>query len=159
MKSSDSLKSVQPQWCLCLPLQQQAVLLLGARGPDGISKYHPCKPIQRAYRAAVFLAAKYGRTLEWGEREEGFMCLEQFSDDDGWAAQVQTFFDSIDSLPHHFTMHLLHGAQILGYKHPDERFRNRWREFYILGCRDLHMTPETEAEMDIRLSDWGRAYW
>lgn len=32
--------SVQPEWCLSLPIQQQSVLFLAARGPDGIKKRH-----------------------------------------------------------------------------------------------------------------------
>ncbi len=53
----------------------------------------------------------------------------------------------------------MHGAEILGYKHPDARFRSRWLDFYLQCCRDLHLTSETEEEMDERLNDWGRDEW
>jgi len=152
-------KSVQPEWCTALPLQQQSVLLLAARGPDGIAKDHPCKEIQRAYRGTVFLAAKYGRLLKFGEKADSFMSLNVFADPDGWAAAVKAFFHTVDSLPHHFVMHLMHGAQILGYKHPDNRFAERWRQFYCMACEDMHLTEETEEEMDRRLSDWMRKLW
>ena len=46
--------SVQPTWCTMLPLQQQSVLFLASRGPDGVAKVHPCKPVIIAYRATVF---------------------------------------------------------------------------------------------------------
>lgn len=151
--------SVQPEWALALSIQQQSVLFLAARGPDGVEKFHPCKTIQRAYRATVLVAALYGRQLEWGEAADTFMGLKEFANSSEWALAVNMFFDNVDSLPHHFTMHLLHGAEILGYKHPDKRFRAKWREFYERGAESFHMAPETEEEMDKRLADWGRSHW
>lgn len=151
--------SVQPEWCLGLTVQQQSVLLLAARGPDGIAKTHPCKRVQQAYRATVLIAARYGRSLHWGERADTFMCLGDFSDDRAWRAIVDGFFQTADDLPHHFLMHLLHGAEILGYKHPNRDFRDRWGDFYRRGVKEFHLTPETEQQMDARLSDWGREHW
>lgn len=151
--------SVQPEWCRRLPVQQQSVLFLGGRGPDGMPKHHPCKQVHIAYRGCVFVAAKYGRPLWWGERADSFMSLERFADDTLWAADVQNFFDHHDSLPKHYLVHLMHGAQILGYKHFDERYRKRWIDFY-LECVDMfHLRPESEADMDKRLGDWDRKYW
>jgi hypothetical protein len=152
-------KSVQPEWCRNLPLQQQSVLFLAGRGPDGIAKDHPCKPIHIAYRGCVFLAGKYGRALEWGEKADGFMSLDFFAVDQVWTKAVDQFFTHHDSLPHHYLNHLMHGAQILGYKHPDERFRDRWSKFYFRMVHEFHLNPETEAQMDKRLSDWDRKHW
>lgn len=154
-----SAVSVQPAWCASLPLQQQSVLLLAARGPDGIAKDHPCKAIQVAYRGCVFLAGKYGRLLEWGERADTFMSLDVFSDGEAWATLTRAFFKHCDSLPHHYLMHLMHGAQILGYKHPDHRFRSRWIMFYRAMVEDLHLVTESEESMDVRLGDWQRKHW
>jgi hypothetical protein len=97
--------------------------------------------------------------LEWGERADTFMCLSEFSDDQAWLRILTDFFQHADDLPHHFYLHLIHGAEILGYKHPDARFRERWLGFYHRCVTDFHLTPETEFEMDERLSDWKREYW
>ena len=145
--------SVQPAWCTALPLQQQSVLLLAARGPDGIAKHHPCKNVVRAYRGTVLMAAARRRTLEFGERADTFMSLDRFGDRALWGEDVKWFFAHVDELPHHYTMHLAHGAQILAYKHPELEFRNRWWQFYSTFCRDAHLNIETEAEMDLRLND------
>lgn len=153
-----SAVSVQPTWMATLPLQQQSVLLLAARGPDGIGKSHPCKEIVRAYRGTVLVAAKLGRCLNWGEHGDGFMSLRDFATY-RWGQQVDEFFESHDSLPHHYLMHLYHGAQILGYHHFDAYFRERWFGFYERACSDLHMAVETCEEMDERLNDWGREDW
>jgi hypothetical protein len=151
--------SVQPEWCRELPLQQQSVLFLAARGPDGVAKDHPCKDVLRAYRGTVLVAAKYGRPLSWGEKADGFMSLDKFGELEAWSEACYRYFLTVDSLPLHFHMHLLHGAEILGYKHPDERFRIGWGTFYLQGVRELHLAPETEEEMDERLSDWYQGYW
>jgi hypothetical protein len=151
--------SVQPEWCLELPIQQQSVLFLAARGPDGIAKAHPCKDIQRAYRASVLIAAKRGRLLKWGESADSFMSLDLFADDELWHRAVANFFQTADDLPHHFYMHLMHGAEILGYKHPDKRFRDRWLNFYLQCVNELHLASEGPNEMDDRLSDWNREHW
>lgn len=146
--------SVQPSWSLNLPIQQQSVLFLAGRGPDGIPKYHPCKHVQRAYRGTVLTAAAFGRPLAYGEEGDSFMCLKTFGDLGAWNRVVDDFFLTIDELPHHFIMHLIHAAEIIGYKHPDVRFRFRWEGFYQRACVDMHVRPETDEEMDLRLCDW-----
>lgn len=152
-------RSVQPEWMLALPIQQQSVLLLACRGADGIGKNHRSKDVQRAYRGTVLVAARYGRLLHYGERADTFMSMDVIADDLLWASAVAGWFDSGDSLPHHFRMHLMHGAEILGYKHPDDRLRSRWYVFYIACCADLHLAPESEWMMDARLDDWGEEEW
>jgi len=151
--------SVQPEWCLNLPLQQQSVLFLAARGPDGVAKFHPCKPICIAYRGTVILAAKYGRPLRWGEKADTFMSLDVFADSERWGEAVKAFMDNRDMLAQHYVAHLMHGAQIVGFKHPDHRFRERWSAFYLGLVDAFHLHPEDEATMDLRLGDWGREHW
>jgi hypothetical protein len=151
--------SVQPQWCAGLPLQQQSVLFLAARGPDGIAKVHPCKAVVQAYRGTVLMAARYGRMLRFAEMADSFMTLDRFGHRAFWEEDKRAYFAHQDSLPHHYHLHLMHGAQILGYKHPDNRFRQRWLDFYLEAVHDLHLLPESEQAMDNRLSDWFRVDW
>lgn len=145
--------SVQPQWMTTLPLQMQSVLLLAARGPDNVAKHHPCKNVVRAYRGTVLVAAARKRTLEWGEKADSFMSLDRFADSKLWREDIRMFFEVIDSLPHHYLMHLMHGAEILGYKHPDRRFADHWFQLYYDMCNDMHLPYEREAELNLRLND------
>lgn len=151
---------VLQDWIYDLPMQQQSVLMLACRGPDGVQKHHPAKHVVECFRACVLKAAHYGRPLESGERTPGFMTLEGFNCDKFWNDAVTgNYFDFIDELPHHYHLHLMHGAQIIGYKHPKELFRNRWRLFYLRCCADMHLHLETEDEMDARLNDFDRVSW
>lgn len=147
-------------WLFGLTMQQQSVLVLACRGPDGIPKFHPTKDIVVRYRATVLKAAYLGRAMRVDEGDDTtFMSMRDFSDDVRWSMIAKAFFDSVDQLPHHYYMHLMHGAQIAGYKHPIDIYRERWTWFYQKCCHDLHVTPETESEMDNRLGDWDRKHW
>ena len=177
-------RSVQPDWCRALPLQQQSVLFLAARGPDGCGKDHPIKELVRPYRAEVLAAARYGRPLQPTDQGDGFMDLRIFDLDremysGEFMAHRQQFIEldwqallgqrqrdlmekvlrNIDSVPHHYIMHLAHGAQILGYKHPDQLRQDFWGQVYCSFVEDLHLNPESEEAMDARLNDWGMQDW
>lgn len=153
------MPSVLPDWISDLPMQQQSVLLLACRGPDGIGKFHPCKGVVCAYRAFVLKAAYWGREMKFAEEADTFMTRHIFDSTLLWDHTVRTFFAHVDELPHHAYMHLVHGVQILGYKHPSPMAREIWHQFYLRCCDDAHLNPETEVEMDSRLSDWGRNFW
>lgn len=147
-------------WMLPLPMQQQSVLVLACRGPDGVGKFHPTKQVVCRYRASVLKAAYLGRPMYIDEGDDTtFMTLTQFSDDAFWCAIVGEFFDAVDEIPHHYYMHLAHGAEIIGYKHHLTLMRSRWLGFYRRCAENLHMTPETEAELDTRLADWNQKFW
>lgn len=152
--------SVLPDWISELPLQQQSVLLLGLRGPDGDVKHTPFKRLLRAYRGTVLKAAKYNRTLIWGEAADSFMGLYEIADPGLWGKLIKTFLDdqADASILHHYT-HFMHGAEILGYKHPDMNFRLAWMYCYEQFVKRLHLNVETGEEMNKRLSDWGQMYW
>lgn len=147
---------VTPNWMTALSLQQQSVVLLAARGPDGVAKEHPCKVITKVYRGTVFVQAKIGRLLEYGEKGDTFACLEPML---RWNEVVKTYLLHVDSLPHHYHMHLMHGAQIIGYKHPNIGIAGRWQQFYYCCCEDLHLTEESQELMDARLNDFNREDW
>jgi hypothetical protein len=66
---------------------------------------------------------------------------------------VDQYLRELDALPHHFQLHLMHAVEILGYKHPDERVRGWWFKTYERLAHDMHLWPETEAQLDQRLGD------
>lgn len=69
----------------------------------------------------------------------------------------------VDEMPHHFQLHFMHAAQIVGCHHPSTAIREWWREFYLMIVNDAHLSPETDADMNLRLSDnsdaWKAREW
>lgn len=164
--------NVLQDWVQGLSLMQQSVLLTAIRGPDGVPKYHPVKNITRWYRRAVLLSSFARRPIlnPW-EGDGGSFYGPSASPDHGHEPRetidalraaldpvVQNYMRSLDELPHHFQLHQMHAAEIVGYKHPAEHVRMWWHEFYVRLAHDMHLFPETQEQMDARLSD-SRMNW
>lgn len=67
---------------------------------------------------------------------------------------VSLYLETVDELPHHFQLHFMHAAEIIGYKHPWPSHREWWFRTYSRLANDLHLPQvETEAQMDKRLGD------
>jgi hypothetical protein len=75
----------------------------------------------------------------------------------GWepfmSKEVDGYLKGVDAIPHHFQLHFMHAAEIVGYKHPDNRIRSWWLKTYERLVHDMHLWPETEAQLDARLGD------
>lgn len=165
-------KSVLQDWVLDLPLMQQSVLLTVVRGPDNSPKYSASKLIVRWARRAFLKSSFLGRPLYTPyEKDGGSFYGPSCAEPDGpmretrdatWemlmAPVVNKYIQSLDEVPHYFQMHMMHAAEIIGYKHPDERIKFWWHSFYIRLAHDLHLLPETSKMMNSRLSD-NRESW
>lgn len=134
-------KNVVQEWLQELSWREQTVLFTALRGPDGLPKENPGKSLCRFLRSCILRDATPGQGT--------FMRLDPGKEE----KFVDKFLSDTDQFPHHFLLHLLHAAEILGYKHPDKELRSFWSDFYVRGCKDFHMHPETEAQMDERLKD------
>ena len=159
---------VTQKWTHSLSCMQQTVLLTAIRGPDGTAKYHPVKYLIRWYRRCVLLGALdhnvfdnpydpgggsfTGPSYEWPAVMGDHDWYEKMN------SVVEKYLQSLDELPHHFQLHLMHAAEIVGYKHPDPHIRSWWNWVYLELVKDMHLNPETEAELDYRLAD-NEAQW
>lgn len=156
--------AVTQEWTHSLPMMQQTVLLTAIRGPDGSPKYGAVKSLLRWYRRCVLLSAMDGRVLSDPCETNGgsFTGPSVGVPIDDWEAAMDTHVDQymreLDALPHHFQMHFMHAVEILGYKHPVPRVRHWWSDLYVRLTNDLHLHPETEKELDLRLGD-SRSGW
>ncbi|MEM6579273.1 MAG: hypothetical protein AAF678_12355 [Pseudomonadota bacterium] len=156
---------VTQAWTHQIPLMQQTVLLTAIRGPDGVAKYHQSKFLLRWLRRCVLLGAlDHNVFTSPGERGGGSFTGPSFALEacgeweQSMMSVVDRYLQSLDELPHHFQMHFMHAAEIIGYKHPDDRIRLWWHSLYVELVRDLHLSIETEAELDFRLGD-SEAQW
>lgn len=91
---------------------------------------------------------------------------KEFQRDFQWRAfnkMREVYLRHVDEMPHHFQLHFMHAAQIVGCHHPSTAIRAWWREFYLMIVNDAHLEPETDAAMNLRLSDnsdaWKAREW
>ena len=164
---------VLQDWVADLTLMQQAVLMAGVRGPDGIHKDHVSKLLLRWYRRCFIKSAFTGRNMwtpweddggsftgpsvigPWPASREPLVPVPFEGEDHqrGMTEIAKRYLRTVDEVPHHFQLHLMHGAEILGYKHPDPDIREWWYKVYCMIANDMHLVTETEARMDYRLGD------
>lgn len=156
-------RPVIQDWVMRIPMMQQTVLLAAIRGPDGLPKYGPVKMLMRWYRRCVLLSAMDGAVLsDPYSRNGGSFTGPSFEITDprwppAWEPEmdkiVGDYLQTLDAIPHHFHMHLMHAVEIAGYKHPDPTIKTWWHRVYLRFVNDLHLHPETEEELDKRLGD------
>lgn len=164
---------VQQSWVLEIPFMQQSVLFAAVRAPDGLRKDHPVKVLLRWYRRCVLLSAFDKRVLpnpfEPGggsftgpfERHHAEAITGRSIHPADWHTLSAAIFNDmrsvylrhVDEMPHHFQLHFMHAAQIVGVHHDDAYIRAWWWEFYLMIVNDAHLHPEMPEEMNLRLSD------
>lgn len=147
-------------WTENISVMQQSVLLGIVRGPDGVEKYHPVKPILRWYRRCLLVSALDKKILTspaypGGGSFTGPSC--EYFGDRPWQQLmtpiVDRFFTTMDAMPIHFWLHMMHAVEIMGYKHSDKEISHWWRELYYRMVEAMHVWPETELQLDERLGD------
>lgn len=169
---------VQQDWVLKIPFMQQSVLFAAIRAPDGLRKNHPVKVLLRWYRRCVVLSAFDKRALTdpfergggsftgpftrkhaleyCGDVGKGFYTHGMsvpFCAQEAFDHMRKVYLEHVDEIPHHFQLHFMHAAQIVGVHHSDEFIRDWWKTFYLMIVNDAHLHPETDEEMNLRLSD------
>lgn len=154
---------------------QQSVLISSIRGADGLHKDHISKYILRWLRRCVLISAFDGKALmsptqpgggsftgplkrqitKEADVRGGELCFDDRPETDAEVLDrvMKEYLRSTDEIPHHFHMHVLHAAEIIGYKHPVQHIRAWWNKFYNHMVSDAHLFPESEALMDRRLGD------
>lgn len=151
--AKNNASSVLQDWVHGLSFMQQSVLIAAVRGPDGVKKDHVAKVLCRWLRRSFLISAFDGRALTMPDEPGGGSFTGPLVGFESIDDAVSEYLRTVDELPHHFQLHLMHAAQILGYKHPDEWTRSRWRWTYERLVNDLHLLPESEEAMDRRLGD------
>ncbi|WP_342248623.1 hypothetical protein [Sphingomonas sp. OTU376] len=171
-------QSVLQPWVVALPFMQQSVLIAAVRAPDGLRKDHPIKVIMRWYRRCVLFGAFERNVFATPFCPGGGSFTGPFTPEHAqqycgsvgsgfyWRGNVvpgdpqeqfdhmrEVYLRHVDEMPHHFQLHLMHAAQIIGYKHNDPAVREWWATFYRMIVNDAHLFPESEELMDMRLGD------
>ncbi len=148
---------LQP-WVQELSLMQQTVLLTAIRGPDGLHKNHISKILLHWYRRCILISAFDGKALQGPYDEGGGSFTGPCPKEMDMADIVTEYLSSLDEIPHHFQLHLMHAIEILGYKCPNLSTKAWWHKLYWRLVRDAHLNVELEDDMDNRLGD-NEANW
>jgi len=155
-------RSVMQPWTTRISLMQQSVLMGIVRGPDGVPKYHPVKPILRWYRRCLLLSAIDGVILTnptdpGGGSFTGPSYERIDSEDPPWQDCMDALFDKfmqhMDEMPIHYWLHMTHAIEIMGYKHDNPDIAWWWRRCYVRMVEAMHVWPERETQLDRRLGD------
>jgi hypothetical protein len=144
--------NVLQKWVESLTLMQQTMLITAMRGADTLSKHHLSKYLIRWYRRCVLVSAFDRCTLDNPDDLRGGSFMGPIGEK-SLDELASAYLQSVDELPFHFHLHLVHASEILGYKHPNRKIRDWWHSFYLAAVRDMHLHPESEAELDARLGD------
>jgi hypothetical protein len=137
-------KSVLQDWTSSLGIRHQGVLLGAFRGCDTAPKQDPSKALVRCFRSITL-------NCFCGDPAKAKTYIEQCSKEET-QSRFDLFVKSLDHYPLHYLMHFIHAMEVVGYKHPDLDVRELWASFYRKMCRALHVNPETEQQMDLRLN-------
>jgi len=151
-------------WTTRLTFMQQSVLITAIRGPDGIHKNHVSKKLIRWLRRCILVSAFDKGVLNepWDkyERRGGSFTgpSVEYSSNRPWHSLMNEVVDeymlTLDEVPHHFQLHFLHAAEIIGYCHPNHAMIGSWwLTTYKRLCNDMHVNPESEPSMQYRLGD------
>lgn len=132
--------NILQDWTTKLGLRHQGVLVSAIRGCHGLPKDDPSKALARCIRYALLHS--------FSDKPSSF--IENVEDME-LKRRMLAVLSSHDQYPVHYIMHLLHAAEIVGYKHPDNNVRARWEWFYCNLSKCFHLNPETEEQLDDRL--------
>lgn len=163
------MPSVLRPWVCELTMMQQSVLIAAVRGPDGIPKDHTAKLLLRWMRRCILYSAMDKRELLTPHEDGGgsftgpVVAYGDLRLDNGYWQHamddvVSDYLRCVDEIPHHFQLHFMHAAEILGYKYPEMETREWWNRTYRRIVNDAHLNPESENAMDYRLGD-NREQW
>ena len=162
------MPSIIQGWVQELGLRHQGVLVSAVRGCDTLPKENPAKTLSRFLRGSILVPHDYFT----GRRRTVHDAYMALPDIQIWDDTVKGFFkEDWDVLPLHYTLHLAHAAEILGYCYPltqhymcgghfhansdmmvhEPLLRDAWLKLYQKLCNKMHMLPETKTQLDARL--------
>lgn len=147
-KRPDGQTSIVRDWVAKLPARMQGVLLTAIRGCDTSPREAPIKWLARVYRGTVIHGLN--------DNPKTFIQVIDY-ENAGSINGLMQFMKAViwdhDEYPHHYLMHLIHAAQIVGEFHPHPTCRSMWIAFYDDMCRKMHMRPETREQLSARLEE------
>lgn len=143
------MKSVLQDWVMELPLREQGTMMTAVRGCDVEPKtwtstgvaYSPGRRLTAFIRWCFMVPADI---REVDSQEGAFMM----------STPPHPFKASeFGHLPQHWYAHAMHALEVIGFKHPNSEVRREATRLYLAMVSNMHLSPETPHEMDLRLTE------
>lgn len=125
------MSSVLQPWLEDIPIRMQSTLVLSLRGPDG-QRSPEIKKVQRWMRGLAFRPGNPDNVHEF------MTAIENVP----WLKEKNSLARELEFCPQHFYSHLMHGLEVIGYSHPDNRVRRKACQIFFGMCTLMHLTPE-----------------
>jgi hypothetical protein len=138
--------SVLQEWVMALPKREQGTLLTCVRGCDLTPKL-PLDSLERRLVSALRAAFMNPADPREVDYEPGSFFTSKPPDPATWKAS------ELGHYPLHWFSHVMHSAEILGYRHPDRETSSVWYAIYKKLAHSLHLKIETKQDMIERLSE------
>jgi len=129
---------IQP-WLTEIPLRMQAVLLMATRGPD-TQRCPGIKEFTRWIRSVTFVPANPANVAEFMKNDLPDRIKEK-----------SATHRELEFVTQHFYTHLMHGFQVIGYRHPNNAIRLHGFLLYEDMCRLFHLPAESKDDFEHRL--------
>ena len=138
--------SVLQDWVMELPRREQGTLLTCVRGCDLTPKF-PLNSLERRLVSALRCAFMNPADVREVDREPGSFFSSEPPHPKTWKAS------ELGHYPLHWFSHVMHSAEVIGYRHPDRDTAFLWECIYIKLAESLHLRPESKDAMIERLSE------
>lgn len=133
---------VQHRWLSDISWKMQTVINQGLRAPDT----HFCKNIK------ILCRWMRNIVLQNADKNHTFMCEKNI------LPNVEEIEHEINYCSVHFATHFLYAMEIIAYKHPDKKIREKAYSYYeSIVKHQWHFNTETEDQLDNRLADVDRS--
>lgn len=142
-------KSVLQDWVMWLPLRHQGVLLTAVRGCDDEPKFWTSRGV--SYSSGRRLTA----FIRWCFMNPADIREVDYAEGSFFRSFPPENFKPSEygHLPQHWYSHVMHALEVIGYKHPNLETKHMAHKMYIELVLNQHLRPESEEEMDTRLTE------
>lgn len=134
------MSSVLQPWLEELPIRMQSTLLLSLRGPDT----HRCPEIKKIQRWMRGLSFKPGNPVNVVDFMTG-------TDDVPELQEKNTLARELEFCTQHFYSHLMHGLEVIAYRHPMLSIAHKALDLFEGMCKLFHLELEDEYSFEERL--------
>ncbi len=142
------MTSVLQDWVMALPLREQGTLLTAVRGCDDEPKLWTSRGIAESpgRRLTAFIRWCFMNPADPREVDIPGAFFQSLPPDPFKASEF-------GHLPQHWYAHVMHGLEVIAYRHPVGVTRNAAYDLYRAMVHNLHLRVEDKGAMIERLSE------